>query len=42
MHGAREGRPTAFAWRATRVCRAYASRGVNWMHAALESCSPAG
>lgn len=42
MQGAREGRPTAFAWRATRVCRAHASRGVNRMHAALESCSPAG
>ena len=39
MHGAREGRPTAFAWRATRVPAT--SRGVNRMHAALESCSPA-
>ncbi len=42
MHGAREGRPTAFARRATRVYRAHASRDVNRMHAALESCSPAG
>ncbi|ESS38006.1 hypothetical protein P355_0216 [Burkholderia cenocepacia KC-01] len=42
MHGARGGRPTAFAWRATCTCRPRASRGVNRNHAALESCSPAG
>ncbi|EPZ85926.1 hypothetical protein BURCENBC7_AP7588 [Burkholderia cenocepacia BC7] len=42
MYGAREGRPTAFAWRATRTRQPRASRGVNRNHAALESCSPAG
>lgn len=42
MHRAREGRPTAFALRAARVCRTHAPHGVKRIHAVLESGSPAG